>query len=223
MAARLPTPGAILFDLDCTLTDRRASIECFASRFISRFGSGMIGDSRSLLNAMLLADENGYAPRSNFIQSLRQAELWKNIPRSGAIEVLWRDEFPACTRPAPLLLSTLKQLLERRIKLGLVSNGSAGMQRRKIEALRISPYLSTIAISAEVGLRKPDVRIFRLALEAMGMTPSQSWFVGDHPVYDMAGAHAAGLTAIQICAMDHPARDGCLQIREISELLDLME
>jgi putative hydrolase of the HAD superfamily len=45
-------------------------------------------------------------------------------------------------------------------------------------------------------VRKPDPRIFALALGAMDMGAADAWFVGDHPMIDVRGARSAGLTAV---------------------------
>jgi putative hydrolase of the HAD superfamily len=47
--------------------------------------------------------------------------------------------------------------------------------------------------SGAVGVMKPDPRIFRLALDAMGITAADAWYVGDMPGIDVIGARAAGL------------------------------
>ncbi len=50
--------------------------------------------------------------------------------------------------------------------------------------------------SGEVGVQKPDPRIFRIALDAMGIEARQAWYVGDMPGIDVVGARAAGLHPI---------------------------
>ena len=79
-------------------------------------------------------------------------------------------------------------------------------------------------VSESVGLRKPKPEIFALALETLGLSPSEAWFVGDHPEADIIGAKRAGLTGVWITGF-HPWPDGqpepSLQIRRLPELIDL--
>ena len=51
-------------------------------------------------------------------------------------------------------------------------------------------------ISAEVGVAKPDARIFEFALRALGVEPENVWHVGDDLNADVAGAKGASLTAV---------------------------
>jgi FMN phosphatase YigB (HAD superfamily) len=52
-------------------------------------------------------------------------------------------------------------------------------------------------ISDDVGIRKPDPEIFRLAAERCGATLGRDrWMIGDSLVLDIAGGHAAGLRTI---------------------------
>jgi FMN phosphatase YigB (HAD superfamily) len=47
--------------------------------------------------------------------------------------------------------------------------------------------------SGEVGVSKPDPHIFRIALDAIGVEPHDTWYLGDMPGIDVVGARAAGL------------------------------
>jgi putative hydrolase of the HAD superfamily len=59
-------------------------------------------------------------------------------------------------------------------------------------------YLSTVISSADVGLHKPDPRIFEVACQHLGVSASEAVHVGDHHYADVAGAMAAGMTAVLI-------------------------
>ena len=56
--------------------------------------------------------------------------------------------------------------------------------------------------SGEVGVVKPDPRIFRIALDAIGLEPEQTWYVGDMPAIDVIGARAAGIEPLVIDPYD---------------------
>jgi len=207
---RARRPRAVLFDLDCTLTDRAATVAAFAERFADRFGNEMrpTGDGLSPVEATVAAtitaaDADGYAPRRRVFARLRRDLQWK---RKGDVESLkrfWHDVFPACARPAAGLRETLLGLRERGVKIGVVSNGGADTQLRKIDALGIRSLLSSIVVSGAVGVRKPHRRIFDLALDGVGARPDECWMVGDHPALDMAGARAAGLRRVWLRGV-HP-------------------
>jgi putative hydrolase of the HAD superfamily len=115
----------------------------------------------------------------------------------------------------------LRELQRRQIRMGLVTNGGAAMQRAKIAALRLDRYMSAIVISAEVDVRKPDAAIFRRALVDLGCAASETWFVGDHPDLDVRGAHEAGLMAFWVRTGAFDAPDD-LPGRRLDRLGDLL-
>lgn len=224
----MPRPRAVLMDLDCTLTDRAATVRAFAVRFVEHFGADLApppgGAEDAVASAILSADDGGHAPRARLFGSLRSLP-WSRPPDRGVIETFWGDVFPACTRPAAGLHAALRGIRDTSLRLGVVSNGNAQAQRRKIDALGIAPFFDAVIISGAVGVRKPDPRIFRLGLRAVGAEAAQCWFVGDHPVTDILGARAAGLVAVWV-------RDGRAwpagepppgkQINSMCELIDLL-
>ena len=85
--------------------------------------------------------------------------------------------------------------LGQRYRLGLVSN-FYGNLAAICEESRIHQLFGVIIDSADVGLTKPDPRIFLKATDALGVSPSAAVFVGDSLPRDMAGARAAGMPHI---------------------------
>jgi putative hydrolase of the HAD superfamily len=60
----------------------------------------------------------------------------------------------------------------------------------------VEQLFDAIVISEEVGVRKPDRRIFDLTLTRLGVEADDAVFVGDHPETDIRGAQEAGMRAI---------------------------
>jgi len=189
-------PRAVLFDLDETLTDRARSLEGWAGRFAADFAGRMGPPPTGLISLVRALDGHGYRPRDVVLADLLAALPWTSAPTSGELVAYWDATFPACCVARDGAHETLARLRAGGLRLGLVTNGRAAMQRAKIEALGIAPALDAIIISAAVGVEKPNARIFRLATDALGVAPERAWFVGDHPVNDIVGAAGAGLTPI---------------------------
>jgi putative hydrolase of the HAD superfamily len=82
--------------------------------------------------------------------------------------------------------------------LGLVTNGAPSVQHAKLAGTTLGPYFKAIVISGEIGIPKPDPRIFELALERLGVPAEEAAMVGDSRPRDVAGARATGMRAIQI-------------------------
>jgi putative hydrolase of the HAD superfamily len=99
----------------------------------------------------------------------------------------------------PEVLATLRELRADGLRLGLVSNVSLlpNLMRADLDRLEIGPLLDMSVFSSEVGVRKPDPRIFREALARVGAEPGESVFVGDRLYDDVSGAQAVGMRAIQ--------------------------
>jgi putative hydrolase of the HAD superfamily len=90
---------------------------------------------------------------------------------------------------------------------GVISN-SNGSARRILQSLGLARYLDFVLDSAEVGVEKPDPRIFRLALERAGVRPPEAVYVGDLYSVDVLGARGVGMPAILLDPGGHwGARD----------------
>lgn len=99
----------------------------------------------------------------------------------------------------PEVLEVLKELQDLGYVMGLVSNVSLypHLMRKDLERLGIAPFLRAAVFSSEVGFRKPDPRVFRMALERVGVEAPQAAFVGDRLFDDVSGAQAVGMRAVQ--------------------------
>ncbi len=111
--------------------------------------------------------------------------------------------------------------LRERYRLGVVSNFYGNLEAVCDDA-GIRPLFDVIVDSARVGYTKPDARIFRCAVDALGLTFAQAMFVGDSPTRDMAGARAVGMTHVWLVEADGSARTPCCgDDRVIHTLKDL--
>lgn len=109
------------------------------------------------------------------------------------------DEFgdPGRWRAYDDVEPTLRRLRSAGLAVGIISNWD-GRLSRILEGLGLSRYLDTIVSSVEVGLHKPDPRIFELACARVGVEPTYAVHVGDHHYADVVGATAVGMTAVLI-------------------------
>ena len=106
-------------------------------------------------------------------------------------------------------------------QLALVTNGAPDLQREKIQGANLARFFDTILISGEVGVGKPDCRIFGLALGALAASPSETVMVGDSLTRDILGAQRAGLKGIWLNRSGSDATDQVtpdVQITSLSQL-----
>lgn len=163
-------------------------------------------------------------------------ELWKvilmnlGIPENSILikELIeFRDQFVA-TRwklydKASLVLSTLK----KRYKLALVSNCFVGLSD-VLRALNLTDFFDEIILSYEVGVTKPDRRIYLKTLERLRLKPEECVFVSD-TISDLEGAREVGLKTILINQGEHSdyeAKDSSFkpdyQCKQISEIIEYL-
>jgi putative hydrolase of the HAD superfamily len=213
----------MLFDLDDTLTDRGRSIELFVPAFAEHFGGELEGVGKEeILQSILGGDGGGYATREALAEHLRQILRWKKVPSVGEITTFWRGRFPGCAVAREGTVRTLRAIRDRGILLGVVSNGLVLSQYTKLEVMGIRPLLAAVVISEEVGIKKPDRRIFDVALERLGVSAAEAVFMGDNPLLDVAGAAAVGMRAIWLnCRkQERPAgMPACVEIADITEVM----
>ena len=93
----------------------------------------------------------------------------------------------------------LESLRARGLKLGLVSNAfdPGWLLHRDLEQMGLAQRLDFSVFSSEVGTRKPHPAIFERALEALGVEPENTLFVGDRLYEDIRGAGELGMTTVQ--------------------------
>ena len=89
----------------------------------------------------------------------------------------------------------LQRLVERGLALGIVANQPA-RARGRLERAGIAHFFAHQGLSGETGFRKPDLRAFTAAAEALGGAPAECIMVGDRLDNDIAPAKALGMATI---------------------------
>jgi len=94
----------------------------------------------------------------------------------------------------------LKELEEKGYLIGLISDVAWGLPSsyplRDMEHYELVGYFDDMVFSTDVGLRKPNRKIFEIAMEHLGVVPEESVYVGNNLQADIAGALGAGMKAI---------------------------
>jgi putative hydrolase of the HAD superfamily len=99
-------------------------------------------------------------------------------------------------RPFDGALDTLHSLRRRGHRLGLLTNGSAAFQRRKLLRFELEPLFEIVLIEGELGFGKPDRRVFGAALAHFGVLAQSTWMIGDNLEADIKGARDLGIGAV---------------------------
>jgi putative hydrolase of the HAD superfamily len=93
-------------------------------------------------------------------------------------------------------IETLEYLVEKCVKLALMTNGETVKQREKIRRFDLEKYFTITLIEGEQGFGKPDERVFIKALEGLKLGPDECWAVGDNLEWDVAGPQKMGIFGI---------------------------
>jgi putative hydrolase of the HAD superfamily len=187
---------SVLFDLDGTLLDRDTSVEQFISVQYDR-----------LTDALSHIPKNDYITR--FIELDCHGHVWKDKVYQDLVaeftiedigwQALLKDyemRFQFHCVPFKFLIEMLDELKQQGYLLGIITNGRGQFQSRAIEGLGIREYFDAILISEVEQVRKPQLEIFARAMNRLGVSASDSVFVGDHPEADIAGAKGAMMRTI---------------------------
>lgn len=217
---------AVLFDLDDTLYPEeefvRSGFRAVGRELESR---GLCSGARA--SELFVTIHKGEG---------RDAVLDKGLRRLGLSPTL-ASELVATYRahdPVQLTLfpgvSELLRRLRMVVKVGVVTDGWLGVQKRKVAALGLEDQVDAVFCSDELGraLWKPDPAPFLGCLDRLGgVKPERAVFVGDNPARDVAGALAAGLRPVllrtdQGCFRSEPVPVDVVQLMDLSGLPELL-
>ena len=208
----------LLLDLDDTLVDRGRIFGQWVADFTRPNG---VSDQDLAWIAAL--DGGGLTPREDFFAGVVQ-----RLGLSAAVPDLvdeWTHDFPARYRCDPGVREGLIDARAQGWALGVVTNGDATVQGRKVTAAGLEELVDAVCISGAVGVRKPEPRIFELAAERAGVPLDDGWMIGDNPEADIGGGRGAGLRTVWLSrgrtwehdgfAPDRQALDPASAIRQV--------
>jgi putative hydrolase of the HAD superfamily len=93
--------------------------------------------------------------------------------------------------------AVLRRLRDAGMIMGVISNYEEWLERM-LGVLDVARYFDVRVISGAEGIEKPDLRLFRLALERTAVSAEESVYVGDSPAFDVEPAEALGMLAVLI-------------------------
>lgn len=215
---------AILFDLDNTILDRTRTFGQFTNAFINHY-VGHVETTQEIFDRIIDLDQDGYKDKHELFSELLDELPWKVRPEHVELMDFYAEQY---VKNAVLMDGALEVIthLRKTYKTGLITNGKTNIQYGKIDQLGIRENFDLILVSEEVGIKKPDPRIYELALNKLHIQPEECLFIGDHPVNDVEGAVKAGIPAIWMKVnqpwRDHISAKPLHAIQHLNELLELL-
>lgn len=199
---------AVLCDLDDTLFDHTHASLCAVTALhgaVPEFGCWSIDElasrHRECLEVMHLEVLAGRmsipeARHERFRRLLVSARAAEADRLALELAPAYRQAYEIGWRSVPGALSLLAELKNRGVKILVVTNNVTDEQRVKLGRCGMTAYVDELVTSEDVGVQKPDPRIFQVAMEHAGVTTDEAVMLGDAWATDIEGARRAGLRAI---------------------------
>ena len=205
------TIDTVLFDLDDTLHDDSTAYKNAARRVAREVAAERGVDASSIFDAYVVQASNFWKALSTDALAQRmidtRAELWLEALRATGLDDVALAETCAAKYTeyrknelelSPGSMDLIVALRERGIKLGIVTNGFAETHHEKIALLGLTPLFDALFIADEMGMVKPDPRVFAHACATLGSTPERTAMVGDRYDRDVSGALELGLFTVLV-------------------------
>ena len=236
-------PRAILFDLDDTLIRAYAQPEEAWRRLLHVFSAHLDAHDEAAIERVRAAvmDE----ARALWTDQAIAAKWRLNIPgarrmstRRGLARLGYTDEALADRiadaftemrrneyRLYPDAHATVDALRAAGVKLALVTNGAAEFQRDKIMRFDLAHRFDHIQIEGEFGQGKPELAVYRHALEKLGCEACDAWMVGDNYEWEVVAPQKLGMCGVWYDPFDAgvPAHATAKPTRIIKRLAELVE
>jgi FMN phosphatase YigB (HAD superfamily) len=151
----------------------------------------------------------------------RRDEVHRHLDSEFADAALWIE-------PVPGSREGLQALADSGVRLGIISNadGLMGSRLAQLELCQVGPGIGVeiefVVDSGNVGVMKPDPRIFHAAVDLLGLEPDQVWYVGDLPAIDIVGARRAGIRPYLMDPLSLHLNAGYERISSLAALAELI-
>jgi putative hydrolase of the HAD superfamily len=209
-------PRAILFDLDDTILVAFGPAQSQWQRTIATFADrlGPI-EAQAVADAIHAASTELWAdPGRHKYWRHRIGEARRHIV-ADAFAVLAASGHPVPPQPVgdaladaynalhdeelamfPDAHETLDRLKELGVRLALITNGAGAPQRAKVARFALEHRFDHIQIEGEHGFGKPEERAYTHAMAALGVSPGETWMVGDNLEWEVVAPQRVGIYAI---------------------------
>lgn len=237
-------PAAILFDLDDTIigeAPRRAVLGQVANEHASSLSpraptivaDALEGALQNFWSTSDAAEAARLDPSGDGIQRAREGVveatlLALGVPQSRDVAHQFTTRFAELRRAGLKIhhgaVDTLQTLRLHGVRLALVTNGAAAIQRQKLSRFHLAAHFDHVQIEGELGIGKPDPRAYQHAMSTLGVTLEMTWMVGDNLEWEVAAPQRLGIRGIW---HDHlgaglPAGSAIIPYRVIRSLPELL-
>lgn len=218
----------IFFDFDDTLQSRKGAYRLYCEAFLSKYFPNISNEERlRKLDEMESHVDGGYKDREVYFPEMIELWKWDNHPPMQELFDSFNYDFGKYIVMLPGAVDVLKELKSRGYILGAITNGVSSLQNIKLDTAGIRDLFDVVVVSGDIGIYKPDRRIFDEAIRRAGIKNEEALFVGDHPINDIEGALSADMQVIRMNYGDFKGKglgkNGVFaEIEDIREILNFV-
>jgi HAD superfamily hydrolase (TIGR01509 family) len=217
--ADLPSPGAVLFDLDGTLVD---TVESRIAAWLAALEEAGLPTTHERLGPLIgvdgkrlareIAALGGVALDEDRAEKIdkRSGEIYERVNRSPA--------------PLPGVRQLVAAIERRGLPWAIATSSRKDQVTASVAALGLESE-PTIVDASHVEHAKPEPDLLLLAAKEVGVEPARCWYIGDS-TWDMVAAVAAGMIPIGVtagAAVDETALRGAGAAAVVTSLVELAE
>lgn len=191
---------AVLFDLDDTLYPElafvRSAFAAAAEHLESRYGVDRAAATDRMME--VLHEEGRGRVFDTVVRELLGRAEAHVVP---TLLYLYRSHRPRL-QPYPDVPQVLGRLSAAGLRLGVLTDGLASVQHRKLESLELGVSLDVVVVAGELPgtMAKPSPAAYSIAVDLLDLSAREVVYVGNDPYKDFAGARAVGMPTLRVRA-----------------------
>jgi putative hydrolase of the HAD superfamily len=186
---------AVVFDLDNTLYDTRqyflGAFYKIATYLANKYHIDKQRIYRRLINTWRQKTSMYPYLFDNLLSSVGLRKEFKKV-----IKIF--NNYSCNLKPYKELIPVLKELKKRSYKLGIITDGTPGRQKRKIKSLGIKNFFDAVLFTKLFFTPKPSAKPFKRIIKILKVRPNNSFYVGDNPLIDFKGAKEIGMQTVRL-------------------------
>lgn len=210
---------AVTFDVGHTLIEPRESVGNSYAEIAARHGRPGLSATELDRRFLTILQARGGAVNTRVDWETIVDDTFAGLITPPPSQTFFPELFERFAQPSEWriyddVLPTLKELAQRGIRLGIISNWDDRL-RPLLAALDLASHFEVTMISAEFGYSKPAREIFDSAAQLFQLSPAEILHVGDNWNADVEGARAAGFQACQIARSSPGGADRVVSLLEL--------
>jgi putative hydrolase of the HAD superfamily len=120
------------------------------------------------------------------------------------------------------VIPCLEVLKKNSYQLGIITNGHSKDQREKLHRFDLERYFPTIIVSGDIGVAKPNPKIFFECIHILELTPQEVMYIGDTPEMDVIGANRVGMKGVWLNRESEHTKYNIISIDNLNKLIKLL-